>query len=200
MKNKNIKLEEIYDSGDTKHFLIENTKNPWDAYGYKVGILVEVLDMFEATGDKEFKDYPVNVSFHIVSLNPSKAHCEDQNDGYEPTYNDSINDCYRYRGGVPIDHFVQDLDPEMINNLKIKDACLKTHKAEFGTIAAQRGKGTEFTYPMFKTMNAGVKYIKTVLKSVDLDDLEFERILDEPINMMGETGINTITQSESYEG
>lgn len=194
-KTKSVVMNEISEN----HLLIENVKKSWTVDSsegaLEVGIYVEILDMMEATGEPEFKDYPVSVSFSLVSLNPSIDHNE--SDDKNPDRESLIFDCYQYRGGVPLDHFIQDLSDKLLSGLKVTEACLKTNKAEFGTIAAQRGKGASFTYPMFKDETAALKYIKKVLK-LDLDNLDFDAICEEPINMVGDLGLDTIVEAVNY--
>lgn len=156
-----------------------------------LAIHVEILNMSDATGEKEFDQYPFVVSFSIVAHTPDASYDESDAEEEFPDRIGLIYDAVSYMGGVPIDHKLQELDNnKILNKLKASEALIKTHKADFGTIAAQYGKGYEFNCPQFKTYAAALKWTKAMLKHVD--DLDFDYILDQPVNMMDDSGRNTI--------
>lgn len=153
-----------------------------------LAVHIEIINMSDATGEPEFDQYPYLVSFTLIAHTPHVSY--DETEGRQDRLS-LIYDAVSYMGGVPIDHKLQDLNEDKaMNALKIQDAMLATTKSDFGTIAAQYGKGYEFTYPQFKTAEAALKYARKLLKHVD--DLDFDWVIDQPINMMGTSGRNTI--------
>lgn len=192
MKNY-TKFTEIYEG----HIIAE--KKVWtcevEDKEVPLAIYIEILDMKEATGEPEFKQYPFVVSFGIMAAKPHKSFYEGEGKVERLSL---LSDCHSYMGSVPIDHLLLETDKLNKNitlELKAKDAQLTTHKAEFGTLAAQQGKGAEITYPQFKTYEAAEKWAKTMVeKYADVHMMCVGFVLDRPINMMGEPGWNTITK------
>lgn len=160
-----------------------------------LAIAVRITDMYEATGDDEFKDCPYLVGFEIIARDPhisiSKDMAGDEYEGERSDYYDVMSYC----GGVPVDHLLldQDMAKDFLDNLKAKDGVLVSHKLDFGTIAAQRGPGSVFTYPKFKNLEACEEYIKTLIPLAKPLMMTCGFILDRPINMAGNSGWETIT-------
>ena len=159
-----------------------------------LAIYIEILNMDDATGEKQFKHYPYVVSFSIVSGKPHKSYNEA--DTSKPDVLSLIYDAHSYMGGVPIDHTLLNTDKlneDLTSDLKAKEAKLVTEAQNFGTLAAQQGKGAEITYPQFKTYDAAEKWAKEmVLRYGDPTMTLCGFILDRPINMIGDSGWSVI--------
>lgn len=155
--------------------------------------IMEVIDMHGATGEAEFKKYPYLVSIGMMAVKPHKSFYEGEGKADRLS---TIYDCNSYMGSVPVDHKLiqtDSLNKKIMSKLKSGDACLVTQKPQFGTFAAQNGKGAEFQYPQFKTAEAAYEFGKQLIENygnVTMTLCGF--LLDQPINMMGETGWKTI--------
>ena len=193
------KLEEI----TTGHFYY--TEKNWvfsleDEKERQFGLYVEILNMGEATGEEAFKDYPFIVSFSLV---PDKVHKSYNEEGNTPSKLGLIFDGYSYCGGVPIS--LEDTvkggkegngEPfDILTRLfSVNEACIKTDKPKYGTIAAQRGPNKEYKYFQFKTEEAALKLVNYIIEHrVSCLGLMIGFTLDRPINMAGNTGWDTFT-------
>lgn len=156
-------------------------------------LVIEVIDMYEATGEKEFEQYPYLVSIGIMANKPHKSFYEGEG---RPNKLDLIYDCNGYMGSIPVDRkFIQTdaLNHNITGKLNIKDACLVTVKCDFGTIAAQEGKGSSFIYPQFKTDEAACKYAQELVKLYGNTLMTLVGFtLDQPINLAGDSGWSQI--------
>lgn len=196
---KEIKFEEIFEG-----HLVADNKN-WtceiDGEQVELSIHIETIDMDSATGEPEFNDYPFISSFSIVAHSPHESF--DESEEKEPGRLGLIYDAVSYMGGVPIDHKLYDIDAlneNLMGELKAKDAFLKTHKAEFGTLAAQQGKGASITYPQFKELEHAEAFAKHIIeKYADTVMSLVGFTLDQPINMMGDDGWGIISHMVSGE-
>lgn len=161
---------------------------------------IEVLNMDDATGEPEYKQYPFVVSISIIAAKPSKKFYE--GDGKADRYS-TIYDCVSYMGGVPVDHKFLDTDKlnkNITEELKAKQAKLVTYKANFGTLAAQRGAGAEITYPQFKDHDVALAWAKELVSSYgDMLMTLVGFTLDQPINMAGDNGWSTIEHQVTGE-
>lgn len=161
-----------------------------------VGLMFELLDTRDFY-DKPDNDYPYIVSASLMLDAPNAAFSEQ--DAAETTAESLLEDTYRYCGGVPIDHVLQDElsspgEPPLFSLFTIDEAKKVTVKYDFGTIAAQRGKGTSYTYLQFTTIAAAEKYANVLLSrassltTTDLWRASIGFVLDRPINMAGDNG------------
>jgi len=197
MKNSKIKYTTILafeNSGYSGHYIAYSPD--WVDYnGNELALHVEVIDMLQATGEDEFEDgYSIVANIGVVALRPHKSFNKSENNN--PDNLSLIYDTVSYIGSVPVDDKLQNLDDnKTMLKLKILDAKLKTHVADFGTVAARYGKGEKFTHPMFKEFSPALRYVKTLIKKhanemfSNIDD-----ILNEPINMFGNCGYETINK------
>lgn len=175
----------------------------YDEKERQFGLYVEILNMFDSTGEEEFEDYPFVVEISIVADKPHKSFNES---GDKPTKLGLIYDCHSYMGGVPIAHYLNDSvkDKEgggesfeesfdcLAKQFSPLEAKIVSQKAEFGTVAAQRGK-TETKYLQFATYEAGLKYVNYLLEHrADILGTMVGFILDMPVNMVGHTGWSVI--------
>lgn len=193
-----IKINEITEN----NYFIESAEGHWtcglDDKDVKLGLYLEAINMYEATGEKQYKSYPWLFSFSILPSNPHKRF---NTEGHTSRLS-RIFECNSYQGGVPVDHKLLDLDnsnKHLMDNLSAKNAMIHETKPEFGTIAAQKGKGTSFEYPSFKTEDAAYEFaVDLATHYADLlMGIMIGFTLDGPINMAGETGWDTIKNAVS---
>lgn len=172
-----------------------------DEKSRQFGILFEITDMDEATGEKEFKNYPFIVSASIVADKCHKSF--DESGDAKPTKFSLIYDAHSYMGGVPIDHIlthsikpasvVGDAFEALAGQFTAKQAMVKTNKLEFGTAAAQLGRGVELDYLQFKTFEDAERFVNLLIETrLDAISIMIGFILDRPINLMGESGWSVI--------
>ncbi len=192
-----ITFNEIFEGhivAEHKSWACQVTDENGEEVNVPLAAYIEITDMDEATGEKEFKQYPFVVSISMVVANPHASF--DESNMPKTDRLSLIYDAVSYMGGVPVDHTL--LDTDSINQnitaeLKAKDAKLVTHKAHFGTYAAQKGRGAEITYPQFKTYDAAEKWAKEIVSRYAFSVFGLcGFVLDRPINLMGETGWRTI--------
>jgi len=163
----------------------------------KLAYYIEILNMDDATGEEQYKDYPYIVSIGICAAKPHKSFDETDND-HKPSKLDLIYYCNSYMGNVPVDHKFIDTDAinkNITSELKACDAYMHTYKADCGTVAAQKDQGAKITYPQFKEYDCAEKWAKALVN--EYGDMLMSLIgftLDQPINMAGDTGWNTIEQ------
>jgi hypothetical protein len=156
---------------------------------------IEVIDMKDATGEPEFKDYPFLASISIVAANPHKSF-DESNDGDAEGLS-LVMDAVGYMGGVPVDDKFLSLDKlnqDATGELKAKVAKLVTRSYDYGTTAAREGAGASLTYPQFKTGEAAHKWAVEMIQNYGdvLMGIQVGFILDQPINMAGNDGWETI--------
>ena len=204
MKN-GIKTVRIMDSH------IYSTSKNWtfglgDDESRQFGIMFEVIDMDEATGEPEFKDYPFVVSASIVADKPHESFNEGMDEGYKPTKSDLLYNTMSYMGGVPVDHTLSDAiknsdESEHLNafdslssKFSVNEATVRGETPKYGTVAAQRGPLVEHRYLQFKTQDAAEKYVKLLLDRAGCLGMMIGFILDRPVNMVGETGWDVISK------
>lgn len=191
-----MKLKDLCDYGyETKMLATNDWTCEIDGEEVPVGLLISITDMYEATGEPEFKQYPFITSVEIMALNPSPD-IDSQIKETGMTGEDIIPDVHAYCGGVNIEHLLLQTDAineNLMGELKAKSAKLVTVKSDFGTFAAQFGKGSELTYPQFKTEAAAKAFVTQLVKkyaNVHMSLIGF--VLDRPVNMAGNTGWNTL--------
>lgn len=200
----NVKLKEL--DLDTSIFLYQTDKN-WtfsleDGKSRQFGISYEILDMKDATGEPEFKDYKYVVSASIMAHKVHKSFDESGND--KPDLFSLRWDCERYMGGIPIDHILQSVTrgdesnedgfKNIVDQFTPFEAKIVTNEAQFGTYAAQNGRGAEHSYLQFKTIEAAKKYIQILATRAPIMQALIGQTLDRPINMMGDDGWSVITK------
>ena len=164
------------------------------------GIMFEITDMAEDTGEPEFEEYPYLVSAEIMA---DKCHKSFDESGEKPTHDSLLYDCKSYMGGVPIDHVLTHAvqsgteTGEAFDALKaqftIDEAMVRTVNSNYGTYAAQNGPKSKHQYLQFKTEDAARKFIDYLVeKRCSALSVMIGFILDRPINMMGEDGWRVI--------
>ncbi len=197
MKKETIFENYYYVTDKSFRFSLEDDRDR------KFGILFEILDMYEATGEKEYKQYPFLVSASIMADKCHKSFGESDRD-FKPTKLDLIYDTNSYMGGVPVDHVLthairshsegfNDLEESnfklVAKQFSALEAKVVTQKQDFGTIAAQKGREHEHSWLQFKTFEAAEKFMKYLIENrVSAMSMLIGFTLDKPINMMGETG------------
>lgn len=193
---------------DTEVWLYQ-THRDWtfsldDDKSRQFGIAYEILNMSEATGDPEFKEYPWIVSASLVAHKVHNSFNE-ADPGYKPDLNSLRWDCLRYMGGVPVDHILANLvkigDEGQGNafellakQFNVFQATVKTVKSQFGTYAAQNGQGAQHSYLQFRTVDDAECFVKMLSKRAQIMQTMIGFTLDKPINLMGETGWQTMAK------
>ena len=202
-------IQEIRNDGETCYLYATNPS--WvfgleDGEQRQFGLFIEILDMFEATGEEEFEDFPINVEISIVAHKPSPEFAEVNGwDGLDPEDTLAMIECaYSYCGGVPVSHILQDEisregDKGLAGTLRGIDPRgykIVEKKAEFGTVAAQRGPNYVFSYPRFQdhdNMADARQHVANLLERASALGMMIGFILDRPINMAGHSGWSTMT-------
>lgn len=171
----------------------KNWKCQLDEKDIQLGYYIQVTNMLDATGEKEFEQYPYLFSIGILPKNCHRSFSIDagleDSEAKEYSY---LGDVNNYMGSVPADHVLLNTDSinkKLLDSLTIKDACLITTKPSHGTVAAQQGPGAEFTYPQFKDEDSCMSFAKQLVEaygSTHMCLIGF--LLDKPINMVGDTG------------
>lgn len=164
-----------------------------------LGFYLEVTDMYEATGEEEFKQYPFLFSISILPVNCDIEYSKDAGlsdeelEGVDHAY---LSDVYSYMGGVPVDHkflSTDRLNKDLMNQLKIGQAMLVTSNPEYGTVAAQEGPGAELIYPRFKDEDDCQNFAESLIEAYgDALMMMIGFTLDAPINMAGHDGWSVI--------
>lgn len=158
------------------------------------GVLFEILDMKDATGEPEYKDTPYLVGAYIMADKCDKRFYEGTG---KADWFGTIIDCNQYMGGVPVDHILtEELGNanELFTQFNATEAVLATASENFGTYAAQHGKGEEFNYLKFRTIEAAERFVELLKARTPLLSNIIEMILDRPINMAGDTGYSVLAK------
>ena len=183
-----LKLDDskLYVTSKSFHFELDDEKPR------QFGIVFETLDMYEATGEEEFKDYPYVVSIGIVADKPHKSFDES---GGNPCQVSLLGDCLGYMGSISVDHVLvngtksnaekgENGFEAMASNFTVLEATVKTYKSIF-----ERDE----KYLSFKTEEAAQKFIDLVILHRLSVLMLVGFILDQPVNRIGETGWGQIT-------
>lgn len=199
MKFKKIELNEnlyFFKSPDLNCYLDDKKVN--------MGLIVEILDTREFD-DMADENFPFIVSMGLMTSRPHKSF--DAWDGENPTSIESlIYDCNSYMSSIPVDHFLQDainggLD-EILPLFNVGEAKKVTIRPKFGTIAAQKGPGSEYSYLQFSDLDQAEKFIDFIIENrVHSLTMTIGFILDRPINIMGENGwgqVETMVNGSKY--
>lgn len=164
------------------------------------GVVFETTNMYEATGDKEFKDYSFLVQIGIIADKPHKSFDES---GGNPCQISLLGDCLGYMGSISVDHVLvngtksnaekgENGFEAMASNFSVNEATVKTYK---------NMNEQDKPYLSFKTEEAAQKFIDLVIlhRLSVLGLIGF--ILDQPVNRAGETGwkqIETMVRGCKY--
>ena len=196
MKLTKLRLDDskLYVTSKSFQFELDDEKRR------QFGIVFETLDMYEATGEEEFKDYPYLVSIGIVADKPHKSFDES---GGNPCQISLLSDCLGYMGSISVDHVLvngtksnaekgENGFEAMASNFTVLEATVKTYKSIF-----ERDE----KYLSFKTEEAAQKFIDLVIlhRISALGLIGF--ILDRPINRIGDIGwkqIETMVKGCKY--
>ena len=164
------------------------------------GIVFETLDMYDATGEEKFKDYPYLVSIGIVADKPHKSFDES---GGNPCQVSLLGDCLGYMGSISVDHVLvngtksnaekgENGFEAMASNFSVNEATVKTYK---------NMNEQDEPYLSFKTEEAAQKFIDLVILHRLSVLMLVGFILDQPVNRAGETGwkqIKTMVRGCKY--
>jgi len=200
-KFKRLEIGENLTFVTCKGFQLGLADDNGDDKMHQFGIMFETIDMADAAGEKEYDQYPIVVSAEIMVL---KCHKSFNESAQKPTVDGLLYDAKSYMGGVPIDHIlthairnsaekIKSSFESLVSQFTPNEACVITQKAQFGTVAAQKGPDHEFKYLQFKTFDAAEKYIEFLIENrINALGMMIGFILDKPINMIGDSGWSVI--------
>jgi hypothetical protein len=146
-------------------------------------IVVEVINMLDAAGEKEYENYNYVFSIGLLNKNIHKTVLDGVADG-----DDFVPGVYDIAGHYGLNCYVdqQLLDMDMINKnlmgeLKITDACTADYKCRF------TGKTKQTLH--FKTDDAAFSFAEKLINNYgDVIMTLIGFTLDRPINLAGNTG------------
>jgi len=156
----------------------------------QLALYLEITDMYEATGEKEFEQWPYLFEASVVVAHPGPKWLKDANSELEGEEG-RLFDSYSYGGGVPVTHILlQEISGggSNISQFGPRSAKWVVKRASHGTVAAQYGKDTEFKYPQFKSDDVALRFAKELLKRATALFGMIGFYMDRPINLAGETG------------
>lgn len=200
-ENPRAKLQTLYDGSDRT--LLYATDPSWvfgldDGKERQFGVLFEILDMYDATGEEEFETYPWVVEASIVADKPSAKYKQERYGGWEGMKGRAalIEAAYQYGGGVPITHTIatEISGPEgkglrpLLKGISAEEYEIFETTPHFGTVAAQRGPGVRVELIRFAEEDAARKYVENMMGRLDALGMMIGFLLDRPINMVGDTG------------
>ncbi len=180
---KNIK--KIYDND---YSLVQYYNKSWhcgveDNDNVPMTIVVEVINMEDACGGDEFKDYPVIFSMGILNKNIHDSIKKQVTDDGEWEYalDNMIGhyglNCYIAEQIIDMDMINKDL----MSKLTIDQACKSNYKCRF--------TGEEKTSLKFKTENDAFEFADKLVKQYSNTIMALIGFtLDRPVNLIGETG------------
>lgn len=160
-----------------------------DENDINLGLMVEVLDIVEATGEGD-ENYPYIVSIGLMTKKPHESFNETDGDITESSL---LYDCNGYMGSIPVDHIltaaVNGGMDELIKLFNVSEAKLVIEKRKWGTVAAQNGPDSEFKYLMFSSEESAQKFVDFIINNrAGMLTMMVGFILDRPINMIGNNG------------
>ena len=187
-------LQTIYDSGDgCFEQLVQFYKDGWkceiDDAEVALSIVAMATDMMEATGEDEFKDYPIVPEVGILNKDCHPSISVDMaGDAWEGEKSDlyDVNGycgmaCYILESLLSTDKLNQNIQEK----LTIEDACLKSYECRFT-------KETKY-YPAFKTQEKCIDFLTDLIKLYGDSVMGLVGFhLDKPVNLIGETAWKTI--------
>lgn len=185
----------------------DNEYSENDQVEHKFAVHFKAVDMYDATGEKEFEEFPIVVEATLVAANPHASFL----DGEPDTFEGRIEAAMNYMGGVPITHILQstvvgaegqgqDWDA-IVKAFNPKEAMLKRETHRHGTWAAQNGN-KPFEYLRFANIEAAERFVKMLAQRSAILGIMVGFILDQPINLIGDSGWSMIEHmikgSEEY--
>jgi hypothetical protein len=190
-------LDENYLYVTEKHWTFELD----DEKQRQFGVVFQIIDVGEATGEPEFKQYPFIVEATILADKPHKSF--DESGDKCPSSESLKYDCLSYMGGIPITHRLDkavkcstehgEAWDALCKQFSVNEAVVVSSSPQFGTVAAQQGKNTAHQYLQFKDYKSARKYVDYIVQNrLDAIGMMIGFILDRPINMMGEDGWSII--------
>lgn len=177
MKNN---IKEIY-SND--HSLVQYYNEAWKCEidnEIPMTLVVEVTDMYEATGEEEFKDYPVAMNIGMLNKNIHESiNCDLEED--ETRYIDDIL-CY-YGMNCYLDSIIYNMDTinkNLRSELSISKATIASYENRF--------TGEQQEYLKFKTENDAFEFAEKLVMEYGNTIMSLIGFyLDRPINLIGDT-------------
>lgn len=155
-------------------------------------LVVNTTDMHEATGEEEFKDYPIHLEIGILNRDCHVSIAEDMSGESAEELGIEFSTVYDVHGycGFAVYMLQRFLDTDRLNDsfietLDITEAAIFTYECRF--------TGQTKSYPRFKSYDAASNFGKGLIArygNMFMSLVGFE--LDRPVNLMGDTGWNTI--------
>lgn len=161
--------------------------------------LAVLLNMMDAREIDEHPDesYPFSIEMGLLPAYPGPVYLMEVEKSGEPSGDpgERLYNVERYSGTVPItDLLLEEMaDDPAIDSFSARKMKWVVMKAEHGTVAARKGQGTTFEYPQFRDVKTALEFSNILLRAVPvLFEAGIEGVLEEPINMKGDTGWNEI--------
>tara|TARA_R110002012_G_scaffold286308_3_gene477823 strand:+ start:154 stop:804 length:651 start_codon:yes stop_codon:yes gene_type:complete len=170
-------------------------------------LAVTVINMYEATGEDEYKDFPFamgvsflpeNASVEIINDMTGEDTFKSQDEFNELSKDDKSSYYYdvdSYCGMCQIEAYLnEELDMEEIyEKLSVREAVVSKYAVNFGGLACEFGRGYEVDVVKFASIEAVEKYVKLLLnESLEIIDESFlENCLNRSCNLIGETWYKT---------
>lgn len=178
-------------SEQLKQFYKEDWQCQIDGENVPMTIVVESLDMDQITGESEYKDYPIVPEIGLLNRDCHISITKDMA-GQDFNPESEFSDLYDVRSYCGAACYILDeiLNIDKLNkniqaNLKISDACLKSYECRF--------TGEIKQYPAFKTHEACLEFLTAlVMKYGDIVMAMIGFYLDKPVNLVGNTGWETV--------
>lgn len=157
-------------------------------------MVVEVINMLDATGEDEYKDYPVVFSVGMLNKNIHKS-IQESIDCY-PDDTPNTDDILSYYGmNCYLDEVMYEMDSSNKNlkkDLSIDTACISNYECRFTKKQKQ--------YLKFKTEEAAFNFAeKLVLEYGNTIMTLVGFYLDRPVNLVGQTGWDQTEKLEKGE-
>lgn len=152
-------------------------------------MVLEITNMYDATGENDYKDYNYVATIGLVNLNIHESVQSKVADG--ETYD--LPSLLGYYGvNCYLDDKIMQLDIDnqrLFEKLPISKACLSTYKCRFS--------GKDKQYLKFKTYDDAKKFSESLIESYGQTIMTLVGFyLDNPINLIGETAWK---QTELFE-
>lgn len=172
-------IKKIYDNG---YNLEQYYKEGWycgvDESEVPMTLVVEVTNMYDATGDDDYKDYPIVFTIGMINKNIHESIDCDSEDR-------TLEDIISYYGmNMYLDDVIYNMDTA---NKKIRDG-LTINKASISSYE-NRFNGDQQEFLKFKNEDDAFKFAEKLVKEYgDVIMCLIGFYLDRPVNLVGNTG------------
>jgi hypothetical protein len=147
----------------------------------QLALYLEIIDMYDATGDKKFEKWPIALDTSIVVAYPGPKWLKQAQAETHDEEGD-LYDSYSYGGGVPVTHTLMgitggDFDLSKFGSKDVKWAAEKPYKRAY-----------------FKKFDVALRFANELLKNAPAVFGMIGFILDRPVNMAGDDGWSVISK------